>query len=386
MLAITSSSVRLAADSDLAGPFVARLTTNREYPHVLRAQEFFLDKHGHTPLPLGFKGYMTTAASTSGAFVPKNCYTIGGELAYLDDGDVIRMGQNGQGFRALYRKNSLHNTFLVTERCNNWCLMCSQPPKTADDSYLIKEILQVIPLMSPDTPMIGITGGETTLVGTSLVEIIRKLKSYLPRTGVHVLSNGRQFKDKEYVSAIAAVRHPDLMFGIPLYSDLAEEHDYVVQAKGAFDETIRGILNLKARGIKVELRVVLHKQTTARLPQLARFIVRNLTFVDQVALMGLEMMGFTKHNLSILWQDPLDYQPQLVECVEILSRSRVKPLIFNHQLCVLDLRLHRFYCKSISDWKNEFMPECESCTKRQDCGGFFASAKLRYSRGIKSYK
>jgi hypothetical protein len=34
-------------------------------------------------------------------------------------------------------------------------------------------------------------------------------------------------------------------------------------------------------------------QTFARLPQLAEFIVRNLTFVDHVALMGLEITGFT---------------------------------------------------------------------------------------------
>ena len=74
------------------------------------------------------------------------------------------------------------------------------------------------------------------------------------------------------------------MFGIPLYSDIASKHDFVVQAKGAYDETI-GILNLKAYNQKVEIRVVLHQKTYERLPQLALFIVRNLQFVDHVALM-----------------------------------------------------------------------------------------------------
>jgi len=62
---------------------------------------------------------------------------------------------------------------------------------------------------------------------------------------------------------------------------------------------------LKRHGLKVEIRVVIHKQTYERLPQLARFIVRNLTFVDQVVWMGLEMTGFTRANIDALWIDPI---------------------------------------------------------------------------------
>ncbi len=118
---------------------------------------------------------------------------------------------------------------------------------------------------------------------------------------------------------IAGVDHHDLMFGIPIYSDLADVHDYVVQSHGAFDETVRGILNLKSADVQVEIRVVIHKQTFDRLPQLARFIARNLTFVDQVVFMGLEITGFTRANLDLLWIDPVEYQEQLVEAVQCLA-------------------------------------------------------------------
>ena len=56
------------------------------------------------------------------------------------------------------------------------------------------------------------------------------------------------------------------MIGIPIYSADPSIHDYVVQAEGAFDETVRGILNLKRFRQKVEIRVVLHKQTYKGLP------------------------------------------------------------------------------------------------------------------------
>ena len=95
------------------------------------------------------------------------------------------------------------------------------------------------------------------------------------------------------------------MFGIPLYSDLPEEHDYVVQARGAFDETVRGILNLKRMGVRVALRFVVHAETFERLPKFAEFVARNLLFVDHIAIMGLEPTGFAKTNVDTLWVDPL---------------------------------------------------------------------------------
>jgi hypothetical protein len=148
---------------------------------------------------------------------------------------------------------------------------------------------------------------------------------------------------------------------------------------------IRGILNLKRCGVKVEIRVVIHQQTYERLPQLAEFITRNLLFVDQVVLMGLEMTGFTKANFDALWVDPAVYQPQLVEAVETLTRFKMKVSVYNHQLCVLDKRLWPYNVQSISDWKNEYMPECEPCIQKDKCGGFFSSATLRYSDHIQPF-
>ena len=99
--------------------------------------------------------------------------------------------------------------------------------------------------------------------------------------------------------------------GIPLYSDIDVKHDYVVQAKGAFDETILGLYNLARCEVPIEIRVVVHKQTYRRLPQLAEFIYRNLPFASHVALMGMEMFGYVHLNLDTLWIDPFDYQREL---------------------------------------------------------------------------
>jgi His-Xaa-Ser system radical SAM maturase HxsC len=363
---------------------IHRITENANCSPASRSDEFLLIRNGNDQIQPGFAGYLFLEKPAND--VPANSFLLESALAYLGEGDIVRINAKRRAIRTLYRRRSPHNALLLTERCNNFCLMCSQPPKEIDDSYIINDVLRMIPLMAADTKEICLTGGEPTLLGQSLIQIILSFKNHLPHTGIHILSNGRGFQDRNYADSVAKINHPDLMIGIPVYSDISSLHDYVVQADGAFDDTIRGIINLKGAGVKVEIRVVLHRLTYERLPDLARFIRRNLTFCDHVALMGLEMTGFTKFNLDKLWIDPKEYQPQLKEAVEILAQARMNVSVYNHQLCVLDPALAPFNRKSISDWKNEYMPECNGCTRRDECGGFFSSARLRYSKHIKPFR
>src|SRR3546814_407272 len=201
--------------------------------------------------------------------------------------------------------------------------MCSQPPRNIEDSWLIDEMLEALPLIDPETREIGFTGGEPTLLGERLLEVLLAAKNYLPRTALHILSNGRRFADEKFTASYANIAHSDMMVGIPIYSDVSTIHDYVVQADGAFNESIRGILNLKRFRQKVEIRVVVHKQTYERLPQLAEFIARNFTMVDHVALMGLEITGFMWANLPDLWIDQWTYCEQLRHAVAMLARSHM---------------------------------------------------------------
>jgi len=273
------------------------------------------------------------------------------EFEYLEDGDVLAIGMDRPSLRVLYRRKSDYNSFLLTERCNHYCLMCSQPPKDTNDDWLVDELFEAIPLLAKETQEIGFTGGEPTLLGDRFLRLVRDMKDALPTTALHILSNGRRFVDAAFARDYAAIQHPDVMLGIPIYSSVSQVHDYVVQADGAFDETIRGILNLKTYGQRVEVRVVIHRENYAHLPALAEFIARNLTFVDHVALMGLEMTGFAKANIDTLWIDPFEYQAELYAAASLLDDFGIRTSIYNHQLCTIDPRIWDRAVKSISDWK-----------------------------------
>ena len=115
----------------------------------------------------------------------------------------------------------------------------SQPPRDEEFDLLLQAWCEAVPHRSPNERL-GITGGEPTLLGDKLLAFIALCREHLPATGLHMLSNGRLFNYLSLAQALAALQHPDLMVGIPLYSDLAWQHDFIVQAPHAFDQTIRG--------------------------------------------------------------------------------------------------------------------------------------------------
>ena len=380
LLKLHGRHLRALSPEISTSPFLGRISQNPALPAAARSAEILLVERGDEHLPQGFRAYLRRDDAAGGGL--RDVYVLGDEFSYVAHGDVVRIDPARGAMSVLYRRSSSFNSILVTERCDNYCVMCSQPPKERDDNWIVDELMDVVPLMSPDTPEIGITGGEPGLLGQRLIDLLERLRRFLPRTAVHVLSNGRAFASDDFAKAVARIQHPDLMLGIPLYSDLPEAHDYVLQARGAYDQTLRGILNLKRHGVRVELRFVIHGDTFDGLPAFARFVARNLVFCDHVALMGLELMGFARSNLDAIWVDPLDYQEQLAEAVGILDRAGMRVSIYNSQLCVLDPQLHRFAARSISDWKNRYFDECATCSVRERCGGFFASAEVRRSRGI----
>jgi His-Xaa-Ser system radical SAM maturase HxsC len=331
---------------------------------------------------LGYSGFLTTAKLEDETRLPPTISSVE-EIDHLRTNDIVAMEPQNGFIRTLYRPDSNHNVIFATQRCNSNCLMCSQPPQDRDDAdALVQRNLQLIRLIDNPPSRLVITGGEPTLLGEGLFSIIEALRDKFPQTDLHMLTNGRIFAWPAFTSRLAALRHPDFVLGIPLYSDDSTIHDYVVQARGAFDQTVLGLHQLARYGVRVEIRVVLHALTIPRLTQLAEYIYRNLTFAEHVALMGLENIGYAPRNMDSLWIDPHAYQDQLESAVEFLSIRGMNVSIYNHQLCVLRRPLWKFARKSISDWKNIYIGECESCGVRERCGGFFKWATKLHSAHI----
>jgi len=359
-----------------------RVTTNYNLPKVLRDNCIFLNKNDILNPDFDFQ---ITFNKNNLSSSDQKIIFLEDDFRYLNDDDVLVFDTKSKRTRVLYRTNSPNNYILLTERCNHYCLMCSQPPKNIDDSFLINEAMELVDYLPRELSNFGLTGGEPTLYGNQLITLINKFKTFLPYTQLDILTNGRAFLDKNYAASLSKINHQKLRIAIPIYSSNPVTHDYVVQSKGAFDETIKGILELKKFNINVEIRVVLHSITIPELVSLAKYIVRNLRFIDHVALMGLEITGFTRANFDLLWIDPWEYKDILSEAVSILNDYGVSTSVYNNQLCLINKDTESNYQKSISDWKNEYIDECKKCSRKSQCGGFFSSAiKYGYSKHIKA--
>ena len=362
-------SIESAAERHLADFAIAR--TSDDIRRAIEAEwlSILVVSNGSIDLPSTFTGRFV-AAST--------------KYDYFADGDVIGFDHASGKFRTLYRRNSAHNSFLVTERCNNYCLMCSQPPKKVDDRWILNEIRESLPLIDRVTRALTFTGGETLSDWEDFIDVLKECRDRLPATAVQVLTNGRAFANSRIVDAWKDIGHPKLMAAIPVYASVDYVHDHVVQAKGAFDETILGILKLKDRGQRVEIRVVLHALTAPIIENTGRWIARNLPFVDHVALMGLENTGFAIANDAMLWMDPVDYGDGLARAVDHLRAAGVNVSVYNLPKCVLPKSVWPHALQSISDWKNGFVEECDRCDEKNTCSGFFTTGRPRFSRGIRA--
>jgi His-Xaa-Ser system radical SAM maturase HxsC len=374
---------------DLPGYAVARVTTRLLDDQSTKADCVYVcdtlpEDSGQLA---GYRALLTTsrikeAGGTYGS-APLPTVHSAKDVSHLRDGDVVLINPKTGLVRTLYRQASKQNVLFMTERCNSFCLMCSQPPVDRVDNERIAINFEVLRLIEAPEQL-GLTGGEPTLLGDGLFEILRTIRERFPDTRVHMLTNGRRFAQPDFTRGFVVAASRRTSLGIPLYSDTAWEHDYVVQAEHAFDQTIQGLYLLARYDWPVEIRIVLHALSVPRLLDLCYYVYRNLPFASHIALMGLEITGFTRPNLGKLWIDPYDYRDELAKAVEFLAVRGMNVSVYNLQLCVIPRPIWKFARQSISDWKNIYFDECAKCSVREQCGGLFASATRRHSTHIQA--
>jgi len=372
MLAL-DSKVRLTGWADPALLKVAGLAefASGEFPierMILDLRDSQIGAESAHLLSLPWAGFLTGPAASFPTGRP--AVTLLEDPEIVRPGDVIELRPAQSKLAVRYRRGDNGNVLFATERCNSFCLMCSQPPRQIEDDWRVEQLCALVDLIDKDEPSVAISGGEPTLLKAGLSRIIERCAKALPRTHLHVLSNGRLFGEGAYAQSFTGL-HPSLTWGIPLYGDHYQLHDYVVQSPGAFAQTMRGLYALQAAGQRIEVRVVLVRPTVGRLRELARYLYRNLPFVEHVALMGIEPIGFAKANHDALWIDPADMAEVLLEVVEYLAQRGMSVSLYNLPLCTLPTSLWPFARRSISNWKQDYLAACKTCDVRSQCGGFF---------------
>lgn len=284
------------------------------------------------------------------------------------DNDVLLLLPGQRSAHRLVRASSPHNTFLVTERCDQLCVMCSQPPK-AHHTDLFPYFAQAASL-APKDVYLGISGGEPTLYKRELFDLLLNSLEERPDLRFHVLTNGQHF-DEEDIEVLRRLPHDRVLWGVPLYSTKAAQHDEIVAKPGAHARLMKSFSILARAGTAIELRTVVMKTNVDDLPNLARFVATRLPFISVWALMQLESIGYARKNWDALFFDNSSDFGSIGRSLDMVHAHGIEAQLYNFPLCTLPVEYRQFAPQTISDWKRKYVADCTLCSARNACAGFF---------------
>ena len=304
----------------------------------------------------------------------KKSYRINDKEIVLDKADVkLELGEiliffpNQNLIQRFYRPSSNSNTILLTEQCDQVCLMCSQPPKNKD--YLHWELYLKAAGIMPIGSILGISGGEPTLYKEELFEFLIKAIEINPSLLIHILTNAQHFDVNDLETL--EILNENVLWGVPIYSENANEHDQIVGKDGAFDALIEGFNCLLKSGSRVELRTVLLQNNYPSFAKLSKFIARHFVWIEKWAIMQLEPMGYARIEWPLKFVDTTIAPENLENAVFTASSCGIHTELYNFPLCTVPFQLRKFCVKSISDWKQKYLPNCDQCKSKNSCCGFF---------------
>ncbi len=162
----------------------------------------------------------------------------------------------------------------VTYRCNNRCLFCyAYSPYRESGEMTTEQVKRVIDIIADDAhvPSLSFTGGEPTL-RDDLPELIRHARTKGLR--VNLITNGRRCADRDYVDVLVGAGLHSAQVSIEAAD--AETHDRIVGVKGAFEQTVRGIKNLRETDIYTHCNTTICRLNVDRLEDLVDFHVDEL--------------------------------------------------------------------------------------------------------------
>lgn len=155
--------------------------------------------------------------------------------------------------------------------CNNRCRFCIQgnkrekfPDKSTEE---IKEILR---REKSEAQGVVFTGGEPTLRPDKLLEWVEYARE-LGYEIVQIQSNGRTFSSKKYCKKLVEAGANE--FSPALHGSNPKIHDYLTRASGSWEQTTRGIKNLRALDQYILTNTVVTKPNYRDLPNLAQLLV-----------------------------------------------------------------------------------------------------------------
>jgi His-Xaa-Ser system radical SAM maturase HxsC len=343
--------LRLSAVAEHGEPFVTRLRADRSTTDPMADSVLVSDDDA--------------GALFSGRH---GLFAIYGAPAADLDADIVLITPSAGRAERLLRAGSQHNSLLITEQCDQLCVMCSQPPKKHHDDRFA--LLEQACLLAEPGIVITVSGGEPTLYKSQLLDMLETVLTAREDLAFHVLTNAQHFEPDD-IARLRDPRYRRVSWGIPLYASDPALHDRIVGKVGAFERLEKSLATLLLAGAGIELRTVVLRDNLSEIPALARYVSARLGFVRSWSIMQLEHIGFARNRWAELYVDHRrDFEP-IAAALDHATLHGVLARLFNFPRCSVPPAYRDLAVASISDWKRKYVPACVPCSERDRCSGFF---------------
>lgn len=348
-------SLRLKVISDESEPYIVRVWAERPQSERRVDEAFEASLISVSEDGLVFEGQ-------------ERRITIHGVLPHDINGDVLFVNPKKGTAERLIRRGSPHNTFLITERCDQLCVMCSQPPK--ENHVDMFPYFEAAALLAPQNATIGLSGGEPTLYKEELLGLLSRVMKERTDLQFHVLTNGQHFAQED-LPGLRSLALDRITWGVPLYSADENIHDKIVGKAGAYSVLLPNLGLMARAGFRIELRTVLMQPNAEGLAELGRFITVMLPFIETWAIMQMENIGYGRMNWNSLFFDSSRHFENVGLALNTVHSRGLDAKLYNFPLCTVPEAYRNSAPATISDWKNSYLDECVGCSLQNACGGFF---------------
>lgn len=157
----------------------------------------------------------------------------------------------------------------LNKTCNNDCVICNSLKFKNKKDLTLNEVKNELERIRKQDVAVTICGGDPA-IRKDIMEIIKYAK-LLGFVTITLRSNGRVFAYKDFCKAIVDAGVDN--FEIYLYGDKAKTHDSITKVPGSFEQTLKGIKNLKELGKYVIVKIIILKENYRRLSEITDMLI-----------------------------------------------------------------------------------------------------------------
>ncbi len=212
--------------------------------------------------------------------------TVSDPAPFVEKGYIVDPAEEDQLFRAKYlnfienrEKDEIQIFFVPWYTCNFSCSYCYQEPYHNEPAPLNKEIIDSFFTYIDNTfanrqKYVTIFGGEPLLHGARAKETIGSILEHAGKRGIDVAVVTNGYYLSEYVPLLktGSIREVQVTLDGP-EAIHNQRRPLKGSSEGTFGRIVQGIDDALAASLKINLRVVLDRENTDSLPELARFAI-----------------------------------------------------------------------------------------------------------------